>query len=136
MTSVRRSVAIALVAALFAGAFAMAKPAKAQTTPVATGNLGSLIVLNGLFSNPYGYGYGGYYGNNLMGLAGLIAVNNSTGNPASGVGGPTTLGDLIVLNGLFNSPYGGYGYGWGGYGNNLMGLAGLVAVNNITATPY
>ena len=134
MTAVRRSVAIALVAALFAGAFALAKPAKAQTTPVATGNLGDLIVLNGLFSNPYGYGYGygGYYGNNLMGLAGLIAVNNATMTGAT-AGAPTNLGDLIVLNGLFNNPYGYYG---GYYGNNLMGLAGLIAVNNVTATPF
>lgn len=123
MTTIKKGAAIALVAAMFVGAFAFAKPAKTEAGyPY---NLGNLIVLNGLFDNSYGYS-GGYYGNNLMGLAGLIAVNNAVGTGGTATGGES-LGDLIVLNGLFNNPYG-YGYGY----SNLGGLAGLIAVNNAT----
>lgn len=73
----------------------------------ATNDLGSLIVLNGLFNNPYGYGSGGYGYGGLAGLAGLVAVDNIT---TPGPGGSTTgynndLASLIVLNGLFNNPY-------------------------------
>lgn len=72
----------------------------AVTSGVPVNNLGSLIVLSGLFptsTSPT---------QNAKNLAGLIAVDAVTSVPggSSAYGAPTNLADLIVLNGLFLDP--------------------------------
>jgi succinate dehydrogenase/fumarate reductase flavoprotein subunit len=90
------AMAIALVTGVLA--FAKASPAKAST------NLNDLLVTNGLFT-----------GYNAQDLAGLIAVDNTTGGSMSS----SNLNDLIVMNGLFT-------------GYNAQDLAGLIAVEDVT----
>ena len=63
---------------------------------VPPGNLGSLIVLNGLFPTSTNSIQ------NTKNLAGLIAADAATGGAA--VSGPNSLANLIVLNGLFVDP--------------------------------
>lgn len=118
MKTLKRNLAVVLAAVMIAGVMAVAKPAKTEAM-VGNQNLGSLIVLDGLFGN-----------NNAAGLAGLIAVDNVTGGGSIAEGGinGNSLGDLIVLNGLFNG--GGFG------GNNLGGLAGLIAISNLTGSGF
>lgn len=112
MKALRMGLVAVLLAPLMAGVIATSKaePVKAA---ISSGNLGDLLVLDGLFGT-----------GDARDLAGLIAVENATGN--GGLGG-SDLGNLIVLNGLFD---GGGGIGLGG--NNLSDLAGLIAVSNLT----
>lgn len=94
-------------------AVAMALTAVAVTPAKAQNSLNDLLVTNGLF--------GGY---SAQSLAGLIAVDNTTGGGTIGGAGNTNLNDLIILNGLF-------GTGSWGWNNSAQDLAGLIAVNNL-----
>lgn len=117
MKSIKFTAAALVVAIAFAAVAVVANPAPTKAA-MTNNNLGSLIVLNGL------------YGGSTAGLAGLVAVDNATGGGlGGGVAGGSNLGSLIVLNGLFNG---------GGFksGSNMAGLAGLIAVSNITGNGY